>query len=277
MMRAVFFLAVLAGCTSERDLDPWDTAGEFYNVQERVAFTTEPYGLTGTGTTIGDLKRDLFPTEGELLFGTDDAYGSANCEDVGTTSKLPVEVEGVVTLHPRWYMKLSGCDRADEKYYGNYFIEDDSGGLFVVGDSKVAHFDVGDRVRMRIRAVRTNFDFDMVYAHDIVEVYRDSRPIKYESIDRALEASDIGEVRRVQGEIVTDPDTFGQFGVRLASGAEVFVNLDAELSRRRQNPDLGDTICATGPVQYSYSEYSIVVMKIGQIAVLGEGETCPDQ
>lgn len=283
MLRPCCALALLtAACSSPPDeelLDPssaWSGA-EPYDVRETVGFTTDDYDLEGTGTTIGDLRDALLPTDGDILFAQDDTFGDARCDEAATTRELPVEVEGIVTLHPRWYMKLSGCDRMDEKYYGNYFVEDDSGGIFVVGDSKVAHFDVGDRVRLSVRAVRTNFDFDMIYAHDVVEVHRESRPIKYAWVDDdGLDREDVGEVRRVRGEVTTDPDTFGEFTVRTKDGLDVKVNLDAELNRRRQYPSIGDTVCATGPVLYSFSEYSIVIMKIGQIETVTGSDPCSD-
>ena len=277
----VTMLSALA-CSSPPDgelpdvSDAWSEAEE-YDVQETVAFTTEDYDLEGTGTTIGDLKDELFPTAGgDIVFATGDGFpGEADCPEGATTSELPVEIEGIVTLHPRWYIKLSGCNRGDEKYYGNYFIEDDSGGLFVVGDSKVAHFDVGDRIKMRVRAVRTNFGFDMIYAHDIVEVHREANPIKYTWANDGLTEADAGEVRRVRGEMITEPDTFGSFLVRTEDGVDVAVNLDAEINRRRQYPEVGETICATGPVLNSFG-LSIVIMRLGQIAVVEDGTPCPD-
>jgi len=256
--------------------DAW-SAAEPYDVQETVRFTTDDYDLPGTGTTIGQMKDRFLPTQnGDLLVASNDAFAQeADCDFVSTTSDLPVEVEGVVTLHPRWYMKLSGCNRSDEKYYGNYFIEDDSTGIFVVGDSKVAHFDMGDRVTLRVRGLRTNFGYDMVYVHDVVEVNREARPIKYAWVDGELSPSDAGEVRRVRGEMITEPGTFGEFTVLSDEGAEVKVNLDAEINRRRQYPAVGSTICATGPVQNSFG-LSIVIMRLGQLAVVEGDAPCPD-
>ncbi len=38
-----------------------------------------------------------------------------------------------------WIRERShGCDDGDEKFYGAFFIQDRTGGLFVLGDSKVA-------------------------------------------------------------------------------------------------------------------------------------------
>ncbi len=280
-MRRLFSCLLLAACGAPEGglpdvSDVWSDAVP-YDVQETIRFTTDDYDLAGTGTTIGAMKDELLPTDnGDLLLASGDGYASeAACSGVRTTADLPVEVEGIVTLHPRWYMKLGGCNGADEKYYGNYFIEDDSTGIFVVGDSKVAHFDMGDRVTLRVRGVRTNFGYDMIYVHDVVDVNREARPIKYAWANEGITSEDAGEVRRVRGEMITEPDTFGEFTVLTDEGVEVNVNLDAEINRRRQYPEVGSTLCATGPVQNSFG-LSIVIMRLGQIAVVEGDAPCPD-
>ena len=49
---------------------------------------------------------------------------------------LPFEIEGVVTAHPRYYFKTSGCDwDSDEKYYGSFFIQDATGAKISIEDS----------------------------------------------------------------------------------------------------------------------------------------------
>ena len=101
---------------------------------------------------------------------------------------LPFEVEGIVTLHPRWYFKTHGCDDGDEKFYGSFFIQDGTSGIFVLGDSKVAHFDMGARVKMKVRGVRTIYDLNVVYAHDITEVVDYGPvPVYYDEATEALE------------------------------------------------------------------------------------------
>lgn len=286
-MRALLPLAAglaLVACSPEPDALPdttdWWSEAQPYDVQEPLSFTEEPYGdLDGS---LGDLLDDHLPVvESETTVGTelapDDDYGDASCgSSFGTNRALPTEVEGIVTLMPRWYMKVDGCNRSEEKYYGNYFIESDDGGIFVIGDSKVAHFDMGDRVKLRVRGIRSNFGLDMIYVHDVVEVSREARPVHYAWAQDGLDADDMGQVRRVRGKVEAGPDTFGQLTVRTDEGEAVFVNLDSELNRRRAYPPIGTTLCATGPVLYSYSEYSIAVMRIGQLAVVDGDESCPD-
>lgn len=256
------------------DTSDWWGDGVDYDVREPLRFTPEPYtDLAGPG--IGSMLTELFPAP-TLTFAPGDTYATGVGCTTATNPELPVEIDGIVTLHPRWYMKLQGCNRAEEKYYGNWFIEDATGGIFVVGDSKVAHFDVGDRVRILVRGVRTNFGMHMVYVHDVLEVSREARPVYYQAVDRPLGPEDMGQTRRVRGTVVGPPDTFGAFLVETASGARVAASLDAELNRRRAHPPVGGTVCVTGPVLFSFSTYSIPIMRIGQVAVVEPGEPCPD-
>jgi hypothetical protein len=203
-----------------------------------------------------------------------------NCADWQTDDTLPQEIEGIVTLHPRWYVKVSGCLPADddsrfidsdEKYYGSYFIEDQSGGVFVLGDAKVAHFNMGDRVRMTVRSVANNFDLQMVTGHDILEVTRGPEPIYYQTVsDGKLCPDDVASVRRVTGTVFTDPDTFGEFTLESDDGNRHIINLDAELNRRGIRYPIGTRLTVTGPVLFSYGSYAIVVIRVGQIEVLSE-------
>ncbi len=271
--------AALFGCN---DVDPlpdtgdWWAPGVDYDVQEPIRFTPEPYDdLPGAGPGIGDFIDGALPAS-ELTFAPGDAYLAANSCRASTSATLPAEIEGIVTLHPRWYMKLSGCNRAEEKYYGNWFIEDATGGIFVVGDSKVAPFDVGDRVKIRVRGVLTNFGMDMVYVHDVLEIDRNKRPVYYREVDRALGPNDIGETVRIRGVVTGPPDTFGEVLVETEGGVRIAASLDDELNRRRVHPPIGSTLCVTGPVLYSFSAYSIPIMRIGQLAVVDPGEPCPD-
>lgn len=282
-MRAALLAAIVgsAGCAPELsrlpDTSDWWGEAESLEVREPLRFTPEPYpDLPGDGPGIGDFIARNFPTQ-RLTLAPGDGYAPGVGCQVDTSADLPIEIEGVATLHPRWYMKLRGCNRAEEKYYGNWFIEDATGGIFVVGDSKVAHFDAGDRVKIRVRGVLTNFGMNMVYVHDVLEIHREGRPIFYREVDRPLGPQDIGETRRVRGTVVNRPDTFGAFFVETASGARIEANLDAELNRRRVHPPVGSTLCVTGPVQFSFSSYSIPIMRIGQLATVDVDEPCPDE
>jgi hypothetical protein len=289
--------AVLGACGEERNAEdptPWFEPGSDLEVQEPIEYTEANYDFTGA-TPISDLSDDqagIGPAFGsfETWFAPDDAPSDTACDDWMVGDQLPVEVEGIVTIHPRYYFKTSACrtvdDRGtDEKYYGSYFIQDASGGIFVLGDSKVAHFDMGDRVKLRVRALKESFGSKMVSTHDVLEVQRGPEPIYYEPVsDAELGEAHVGKVVRIQGTVISEMSTFGE--LYLCEGVHEVVDtdnngradcldegaiqhkfsLDAELNRRGISYGPGDVVEVTGPVIYSFSEYTIVVMRVGQIA-----------
>ncbi|MEM6926613.1 MAG: hypothetical protein AAF602_06780 [Myxococcota bacterium] len=289
-------------CTTERLRERWEgwyDEGSELDVEEPLAFTDVNYDFTGA-TPIADIPTPA-PDSFETWFASDDPP-AAGCVDWLTVDDLPVEVEGVVTLHPRQYIKVSGCRPegdngvdSDEKYYGSYFVQDQSGGYFVLGDSKVARFDMGDRVTMRVRAVKEYFGMTMISAHDIVEVSRGPQPIYYERVDgRLLARADVGKTVRIEGLVAAPLGGFGE--VYLCAGdapdttlvetdredvpacylertdeAPAFkVGLDVELQRRGVEPEAGTRYAVTGPVIYSFNEEQVNVMRIGQLEPLAE-------
>jgi hypothetical protein len=272
-MRAFALLvsASLAGCPevdggeSPRD---WYDRGSDYDVQEPVAFTDVPYTFEGA-TGIADLPEPpLFTT----IFASDDVPGG-DCDGWTTTEELPVEITGIVTIHPRFYYKSQGCSPgqpidSDEKFYGSYFVQDASGGYFVLGDSKVAHFDMGDRVTLRVRALRESFGSTMIAAHDVVEIERGPEPIYYQSVTGPLGFEHVAEVVRVEGTVATEMSTFGEVYFDSDQGVRYKMGIDSELSRRGVGFDVGTRIQVTGPVLYSFSEFTVVVMRVGQLTEL---------
>jgi hypothetical protein len=275
VMRRMIPLLLLAACAEPGEPEgawSWYEAPASYDVQESVAFTDVPYDFTGP-TAIADLP---VATELGTVFATDD--GPPDCAEWSTTDELPAEIEGIVTLHPRYYYKSQGCLPetnddgldSDEKYYGSYFIEDASGGIFVLGDSKVAHFDMGDRVRMRVRAVRDAFGVNTVAAHDITEVLRGPEAISYVEKSERFDAADVSEVRRVSGTVRDEIGNFGEFNIEADDGTNYAIGVDAELARRGAYWAPGTRLQATGPVFLSYGSYTLIVMKLGQIQVLDE-------
>lgn len=274
-MRMFPALLCLAACADVRgepeDYTSWYSEGVVLDVEEPLTFTDVPYADPAGGEAIGDFEDALFPVaDGDPVFATGDGYAVSGCPSSQSAS-LPFEVEGIVTLHPRFYFKTQGCD-GDEKYYGSYFIEDATGGFFVLGDSKVAHFDMGDRVRLKVRGIRTTYDVDMVYAHDVVSVERGPEPIYFETLDRALtlgaDRAEIGRVKRIVGTVLTEKDTFGEFQVEGDNGVIFNVSLDAELNRRGIGFPIGTRLQVTGPMHYSFSSFNIVVMRVGQLEVI---------
>ena len=270
----ITILAAVAcgGPPALEDPDDWFDPGTDVNVEEALAFTDQPYDFPADDSTgIGTLLDRVYPVSRFMTaFGPDDSFAAGvddECDQT-TDTDLPFVIEGIVTLHPDFYFKTTGCYPGDEKYYGSYFIQDRTGGIFVLGDSKVAHFDMGDRVTIRVRAARSPYDLNMVYAHDVLEVERGPEPIFYETPAGALGDDHVGRVQRVVGTVQNSTSTFGEFQIKADNGAEYDISLDSELNRRGISFDLGTRIQVTGPVIYSYSAYAIVVIRVGQIEVL---------
>ncbi len=284
MSRTLPFLALLVGCISQREAeDPseWFDKGSALDVTEALTFTDQSYDFPANPNDgIGWLKDHVFPVEGSgfgsdtVAWGPDDATNrDITCANVSDPA-LPFDIEGVATAHPRFYFKTTGCTwDSDEKYYGSFFIQDATGGVFVLGDSKLAHFDMGDRVRIRARAAKTSFDLDMIYAFDLVEVVERNVPIYYEEPTAPFvdlwEAGDdpTGRVWRVTGEVVTRTDTFGEFQVEDDEGRRFHASLDMEINRRGIEFPVGSRVTITGPVLYSYSIFAIVITRKGQVTV----------
>jgi len=285
-------LAVLlaSACTINEAEDPsdWYDPGAGLDVEEEVPFTDQNYAFpVDDADGIGWLKDNVFPVPAgspggdQVAWGFDDAYlfppagprRSPGCQ-ILPTDDLPFVIEGVATAFPRFYFKTSGCDwDSDEKYYGSFFIQDRTGALFALGDTKVAHFEMADRIRLRVRAAKTSFDLDMIYAYDQLEILEKGVPIYYEEAHEtfadmaASGPSPIARVYRITGEVVTPMDTFGEFTVEDDDGNRFVVGLDTELTRRGVEYPVGTRITATGPILYSYSVYKIVIMRKGQITV----------
>jgi hypothetical protein len=271
-MRSLLLALTAAGCATSADRqnpDDWFDPGSPYDVTEHVEFTDVPYDFTGE-TPIGELPS---PEPFETWFAPSDA-SNAPCADWVASDSLPAEITGIVTIHPRYYIKTSGCQPtqdadSDQKYYGSYFLQDASGGHLLLGDSKVAHFDMGDRVTVSVRAIKESFDQKMISVHDVIEVERGPEPIYYETVETGyLGPEHLARVVRIEGEIATEASTFGEVYLDGDDGSRYKMNIDQELARRGVYFPLGTRLQVTGPVLYSFSEYTIIVMRIGQISEL---------
>lgn len=293
-MRTMLLLASLSGCAADRpaeDPSAWFSPAQDYDVQETISWTTEPYGDLGGDTEISTLTGRVFPVDSftDIVYGSGETgfHADSAC-DTDTNDALPAEVTGVVTLHPSLYYKTDGCmgstelGDSDEKYYTSYMVEDDSDALFVLSDSRVAHFTAGDVVTLRVRAVRTSYDLDLVYAHDVLSVDRDTRALHYVDVTEGeLSADMVPRVHRVTGTLVgyedwqdtcsMDPgnaEQFGEFLLQADDGVCHSFSLGLELGRRGLTWDPGTRLSVTGPVLDSFG-IKIVVELIGQIEVLG--------
>jgi hypothetical protein len=275
-MRRISLLAVMWACATpapQEDPDQWFTPPSDYDVTEAVAFTDENYDFSGP-TAIADLP---LPGDFELLLAPGDLPSSTDCADWVSSAELPAEIEGIVTLLPRYYYKTGGCAPtpdidSDQKFYGSYFVQDETAGYFVLGDSKVAHFDMGDRVRLRVRAIKEAYDQTMIAVHDVVSIERGPEPIFFERADGPLTLDGVSRVFRIEGTVATPMSTFGEVYLDADDGTRYKFSLDAELARRGIEPAIGDRMRVTGPVLYSFSELTVLVMRVGQLEWLATAE-----
>lgn len=271
MRTPLLALPLLVGCLNEDEpqrADAWFDQGSPYQVEEALTFTDVPYDFTGP-TPLGEVPR---APEFSTIFAADSL--AIRCDSWEESGDLPVEIEGIVTVHPRYYIKTGGCvapgDReadADEKYYGSFFIEDASGGWFVLGNSKVAHFDAGARVALRLNATKEAFGLNMVANWTLLAVDHGPHPIYYQPLTEPFTTDHIGRTYRVEGVVTRAADTFGSFEVLGDNGTAWDIRLDAELNRRGVGWPEGTRLQVTGPVIESFG-LGLVVMRIGQVEVL---------
>lgn len=282
---------LLGGCADAGGpLDPDDFYSEpgTTEVVEPIEFTDQNYDFKGE-TGIADLRQiitmgnttnqrywygfspeDPYPAGDERRFGEncnpfqDDRFP----EPLQELSELPTTIEGVVTLHPRYFQKLQVCGQ-DQRFYGVYYLQDETGGIMVLKDSRISDFTFGDRVRLRVRGIYKSYDTYAVLIWDEQEIVDPGTkyPIYYEDADGMLGDNDLGEVRRVRGEIISEPTNinFNEMHLRAEDGTKYVVSVDRELAQRNINLKDGVEVEVTGPVINSYSEYTVLVMGLGQI------------
>ncbi|MCA9545405.1 MAG: hypothetical protein KC613_13470 [Myxococcales bacterium] len=230
---ALAVVASAAACASPNDTrtppgDIWSVAPEQRDVQEPVDFRERgpgvAYGLPAPGQPgLADLIA-LLPDEGvdrdapnlwadaELTFSTDQCQGGGP----NVVDDLPMEVEVVVALHPRQYLKVPVCNQ-DERNYGSYVVVDDSGGIAVLRDARTEPFTFGDRLRMKVRALMQAFGDEGARYILVAEVEKlpvplvdgqPDRPVLFERMGEAdgpFQIADIGRVVRVEGYVITSP------------------------------------------------------------------------
>lgn len=297
LVYAAALIAAVAACSGP--VDPDDSLDQYGDVSttitdEPVSFTKTPYDFTGE-TSIDDLKR---------LIGSGNTWYGASAESpypvgpvcdrfgatVETVPELPVEIEGIVTLHPRYFFKPAYCG-SDERYYGAYFIEDASGGIMVYKDSRVADFTFGDRVRLTVHGLSKFFDTTAINVFTDETVVSRGGEVYYQDLgSEGLDLEHVGETVRIRGEVVVPPTNynFNQLCMVpegsnpegcdprcIADGQQcqlehMLVSIDREIGTRKPIPiEPGQILEITGPVINSFG-LQVVVLRLGQINFVEE-------
>lgn len=295
-MRVLFLgFPLLVACVSLRDPESpadWFDAGAGLDVTEPLEFTEVPYEFPADDAdgilAVSELARELGDTETTLYAPGDGPPDERDCPALEDPALEERVVEGVVTLSPHYYYKGSGCTiDSEEKYYGSYFLQDRTGGIFVTADTKVHTFGVGDRVRLRVRALRNLWTGDRdtllpaIYAHDVLEVVAQDQPLYWRAWDAPATDDDVAEVLRLAGTVEAPMTNFGDLCIRPDweptstctddpadddDGWPYHVKIDQELARRGFDAPVGTRLQATGPLIDSYGR-SLVIMQRGQLEV----------
>lgn len=291
-MAALLCLAMLCSCGGPTEPLPQrdegsDALGEV-RVQEPIEFTGTAYtselkgemdistlrGLVDTDERVwhGFAPGDSYPVEGDC---EPDRRNNQEPQDV---AQLPAVIEGIVTLHPRYFIKPAICG-SDQRYYGSFMIQDATGGILIMRDSRISPFSFGDRVRLRVKGIMRYFDYSAVIAFDDIEVVEtaEKTPIYYKPVNGALDPADAGEVVRLVGRITSEStnNNFNELQMESLDGEHVYLaSLDRELGQRRPDLKVGYTIELTGPVINSFG-LRLLISSYGQIRYCDEsGQNC---
>jgi hypothetical protein len=173
----------------------------------------------------------------------------------GVLSGLPMTIEGVVTLYPRRYLKPTICGQ-DERNYGVFTLEDDTGGIVVLRDSRVTPYTLGDRVRVTVHGVvftsRFEVDTRSILIADIeplpapesidpeTGLRQLARPILYaEKLSERFKVFsflDVAQVKRVDGYVHVAP-SLSNFGRMVMTERRVSASAAELLTYNRQCAD----------------------------------------
>ncbi len=182
------------------------------------------YGLPREGELgIADLIA-AYPqgTRATIFVGESDRSTLTDCRGGAplVIDELPMTIEVVVTHHPRRFMKPEVCFQ-DERYWGTYTVEDDTGGITVLRGERTANFTFGDRALLTVRALTWTFSLDQdtraVLVADLQPLTATAtddfeRPVLFSKLDRGFTADDATEVKQVEGWVFQSPsnDNFNE-------------------------------------------------------------------
>ncbi len=218
--------ALFAACGDARtDATPvdeiWDSEPVSITADEAIEFGDREsgavYGLPRPGmASVADLIA-VFPAEGQgggdpnIFIGPDVTIPTDQCRGGApvVVPELPMTIEAVVTLHPRQYMKVEICGQ-DERHYGVYTIEDDTGGIIVLRDARVAQYTFGDRVRLTVEAVTLTFNSDAdtraILVADVERIAEEGgQDVLFETTTEPFTTEHVGQVKQVEGFVHVEP------------------------------------------------------------------------
>ena len=216
----LLFLIVFGCAVDDTRIEPsdrWPETGEQRSVSEPVSLAERVDGLSYQLPQPGlPSIQDLINVLPEADVGRDEPkfFSSAeqplSCINGRTTrsASLPMTVEGVVTIPGTYYIKVSVCDQ-EEKFYGSYVIEDDTGGIMVLRDSRVAQVQPGDVVRMTVHTMVISDNLGRVDSRAVLsyelEILAQKKDVLYERIQTPLTTDDVGRTRQVEGYALERP------------------------------------------------------------------------
>ena len=274
-----------------RDPNYYDE-GEQVPVTEPIEFTEDSYEDISGDLTIAELRAlrdenafvwygyspmDPYPLGERRALGEDCSPIERFDNIVNEVPELPATIEGVVTHHPRLLRSPRFC-AGEDRYYGSYYLQDETGGILVYKDSRVADFTFGDRVTIRVRGMASQNFSGMpagvvgVMAYDKENVVDQDLPIYYEETDEAFTADEVAQVRRIRGEVVQAPSNTNFNSMTVASlntDAVWEVSLDRELTRRSYSFESGEVLELTGVVADNYG-LTMLIYSLGQIERIEE-------
>lgn len=132
-----------------------------------------------------------------------------------STARLPLTFEGVVTYHPRRFFKVEVCAaEEDERNWGAFTVEDDTGGILVLRLGRTTNFSFGDRVRITVTGIMLTFSRDSdtraILSYTMEKLSGDSpdqdMPILYEEQSTPFVAADVGRVHQIEGFVNQSPN-----------------------------------------------------------------------
>ena len=232
---AIALCGLACGVDSDNRPTPeerWSGNGEQHDVTEPVELANRAagrtYGLPRVGQPsiadlVGLLPEDDIGRDDHKFFSS--AQQPLMCTNGRTTqvAELPMVVEGVVTIPGTYYIKVSVCDQ-EEKFYGSFAIEDDTGGIMVLRDSRVAQVQPGDTVRLTVHTLVISDNLGRVSSRAVLsydlEILAEKQAVLYSTTSSQLTKADVGRTTGVEGFLLENPSNLN-FSTMVLSDQEL--------------------------------------------------------